>query len=69
MPDDEEEQNPLKTLAWEKGDSLAPPCGSSVSIIHAMLEFASVNRNDVLYDVRLRRFGSLKVVSFNVSDI
>ena len=49
--DDDDDENPLRALAWTEGDSLAPPCGSSVPLIHAMLEFASVNRDDVLYDV------------------
>jgi hypothetical protein len=52
-PLDQVEENPLEALcAWrEGGPSLAPPCGSSVPFIHAMLDFASVGKNDVLYDV------------------
>lgn len=49
--DDDTDENPLGALAWSEGDSLAPPCGSSVPLIHAMLDFASVNQEDVLYDV------------------
>jgi hypothetical protein len=48
---EEEEENPLGALAWSEGESLAPPCGSSVPLIHAMLDFGSVNQDDVLYDV------------------
>ena len=48
---DDEEEHPLRGLVWAEGDSLAPPCGSSVPLIHAMLEFASVDQDDMLYDV------------------
>ena len=49
--DDDEPHNPLQVGFWMDGDSLAPPCGSSISTIHALLEFAQVNRDDVLYDL------------------
>jgi SAM-dependent methyltransferase len=47
---DDEDDDPLRSGLWMEGDSLAPPCGSSVSLIHSILEFASVSKNDVLYD-------------------
>ena len=61
---DQQEENPLDGLcAWQEGGpSLAPPCGSSVPLIHAMLEFASVSQTDVLYDVRSSRSVSRKSV-------
>jgi len=51
--DQEEEENPLDAL-WveeEGGLSLAPPCGSPVSFIHAMLDFVCLSKEDILYDV------------------
>ena len=56
MKDDEtatDETNPCLAFSWMEGDSLAPPCGSSISLIHEMLEFASVQQEDILYDVSL----------------
>lgn len=49
----EDETNPCLAFSWMEGDSLAPPCGSSISLIHDMLEFASVHQDDVFYDVSL----------------
>ena len=63
--DQQEEENPLDALgAWQEGGpSLAPPCGSSVPFIHAMLDFASVSKTDVLYDVRYSSCVSRKTVN------
>jgi hypothetical protein len=46
-----EEHNPLQVGFWMEGDSLAPPCGSSISTIHALLQFANVTNDDVVYDL------------------
>ena len=53
MPDDDDDDddNPLRVGQWMEGDSLAPPCGTSIPTIHALLEFASVSETDVLYDL------------------
>jgi SAM-dependent methyltransferase len=48
---DGENDNPLQVGFWMEGDSLAPPCGSSISTIHQILDFASVTADDVLYDL------------------
>ena len=58
---DEEEDDPLRVAQWIEGDSLAPPCGSSLSIVHSLLDLAfesvmqgnDLNNNDeeVLYDL------------------
>jgi hypothetical protein len=48
--EEEEETNPLQVGFWMEGDSLAPPCGSSVSTIHRILEFAGLCADDFLYD-------------------
>ena len=48
--DDDSIHNPLQVGSWLEGDSLSPPCGTSISTIHALLEFASVSAKDVLYD-------------------
>jgi SAM-dependent methyltransferase len=48
--DDEDDMNPLQAGFWMEGDSMAPPCGTSISAIHKMLEIAKVNAEDVLYD-------------------
>lgn len=52
-PLEQQEENQQAALStWQEGgDSLAPPCGSSIPLIHAMLDFASVCEHDVLYDV------------------
>jgi SAM-dependent methyltransferase len=34
-----------------EGDSLAPPCGTAISTIHSLLDFAEVSSTDVLYDL------------------
>jgi SAM-dependent methyltransferase len=48
--DDDDDMNPLQAGFWMEGDSLAPPCGTSISAIHKMLDIANVNAEDVLYD-------------------
>mmetsp|Transcript_3212 Transcript_3212/g.5045 ORF Transcript_3212/g.5045 Transcript_3212/m.5045 type:complete len:259 (-) Transcript_3212:185-961(-) len=49
---DDEDENPLAQLChWIEGDSLAPPCGSEIEAIHAMLEMANLKELDVLYDL------------------
>jgi SAM-dependent methyltransferase len=47
----DDESSPLQVGFWMEGDSLAPPCGTSVSSIARMLEFAAVRSNDILYDL------------------
>lgn len=47
---DDDDDNPLRAGLWMEGDSLAPPCGSSIPLIHSLLSFASVSSKDVLYD-------------------
>jgi SAM-dependent methyltransferase len=47
----DDEVNPLQTGFWMEGDSLAPPCGTSLDVVHAILEFAQVCSTDVLYDL------------------
>jgi SAM-dependent methyltransferase len=42
--------NPLQAGFWMPGDSLAPPCGTSVSVIHQILLIAKLTSDDVLYD-------------------
>ena len=49
--DDDPPHNPLQVGFWMEGDSLAPPCGTSLSTIHQLLEFAHVQASDVLYDL------------------
>lgn len=49
--DEEPEHNPLQVGFWMEGDSLAPPCGSSVSTIHSLLDLAEITSDDVLYDL------------------
>lgn len=49
--DDDDENNPLRAGLWMEGDSMAPPCGTSVSTIHKLLKFASVSESDVVYDL------------------
>ena len=36
---------------WMEGDSLAPPCGTEIPIIHKLLEFAGVSAQDTVYDL------------------
>jgi SAM-dependent methyltransferase len=48
---DTEEINPLQVGFWMDGDSLAPPCGTSISTIHRIFEFASVTGDDIIYDL------------------
>lgn len=42
--DDDDEHDPLTVGRWMDGDSLAPPCGSAVPIVHEWLEFAGLKR-------------------------
>jgi SAM-dependent methyltransferase len=49
--EEEEESNPLQAGFWMEGDSLAPPCGTAISTIHSLLDFAEVKSTDVLYDL------------------
>mmetsp|Transcript_36060 Transcript_36060/g.55379 ORF Transcript_36060/g.55379 Transcript_36060/m.55379 type:complete len:241 (-) Transcript_36060:793-1515(-) len=49
--EEDEEQDPLRPGLWMEGDSLAPPCGTSIGLVHQLLSFASVNKDDVLYDL------------------
>mmetsp|Transcript_18597 Transcript_18597/g.25600 ORF Transcript_18597/g.25600 Transcript_18597/m.25600 type:complete len:300 (-) Transcript_18597:232-1131(-) len=49
--DDDDDDDPLRVGRWMEGDSLAPPCGSSLPLVHAMLSFASISQKDVLYDL------------------
>ena len=46
-----EDDNPLRAGQWMEGDSLAPPCGTSVATIRTLLKFASVSEADVVYDL------------------
>ena len=48
---DDDDDNPLRAGQWMEGDSLAPPCGTSIPTIRALLKFASVSETDVLYDL------------------
>lgn len=43
--------NPLQAGFWMDGDSLAPPCGTSISILRKLLQSLDINKNDVLYDL------------------
>jgi SAM-dependent methyltransferase len=49
--EDEEKHNPLQAAFWMEGDSLAPPCGTSIATIHAILQFAHIASDDVVYDL------------------
>lgn len=46
----DDEINPLQVGFWMEGDSLAPPCGCTISTVHTLLEFARVSADDVVYD-------------------
>ena len=48
--DGDEDDDPLRSGLWMEGDSLAPPCGSSIPLIHSLLKFASISSDDILYD-------------------
>uniref|UniRef100_A0A7R9WLQ2 DOT1 domain-containing protein n=1 Tax=Craspedostauros australis TaxID=1486917 RepID=A0A7R9WLQ2_9STRA len=48
--EDDDENDPLRAGMWMEGDSLAPPCGSSIPLIHSILEFGKVTDDDVMYD-------------------
>ena len=47
----EDDDNPLQVGFWMEGDSMAPPCGTSVSTIHSILQFLQLHGDDVLYDL------------------
>jgi len=47
----DEELDPLRPGIWMEGDSLAPPCGCDLNSIESLLDLASVDSNDVLYDL------------------
>jgi hypothetical protein len=50
--DDNNDMNPLQAGFWMEGDSMAPPCGTSVSTIHKILEYLQLDAdNDILYDL------------------
>jgi hypothetical protein len=49
--DDIDDGNPLQVGFWMDGDSLAPPCGTSISTIHEILQFLHITSKDVLYDL------------------
>ena len=46
--DEDEYNNPLQIGYWLEGDSLSPPCGTSISAIHTVLEYANVTSNNVM---------------------
>jgi hypothetical protein len=48
--DDDDDWDPLRPGRWMEGDSLAPPCGTSIKVVHGLLEFLSLKETDVLYD-------------------
>jgi len=59
---DDDEHDPLRVGMWLEGDSLAPPCGSSISVIHSLIDLAFESeqlpkdraenyKNEVLYDL------------------
>jgi hypothetical protein len=48
--EEDDDDDPLRAGLWMEGDSLAPPCGSSIPLIHSLLSFASISSKDVLYD-------------------
>lgn len=49
--DDDSDMNPLQAGFWMEGDSMAPPCGTSVPTIHKILRLADVCCDDVVYDL------------------
>jgi SAM-dependent methyltransferase len=49
--DGDDETDPLRAGLWMEGDSLAPPCGTSISTIHRLLEFGDIDPTDVVYDL------------------
>jgi len=52
VPDnDDDETNPLRVGFWIEGDSLAPPCGSGIPVIHALLRLANVSEGDTVFDL------------------
>ena len=48
---DDDDDNPLRAGLWMEGDSLAPPCGTSIPTIHRLLDFGHVKDTDVMYDL------------------
>ena len=50
--DHDDDMNPLQAGFWMEGDSMAPPCGTSISTIHKILEYLQLDaNNDILYDL------------------
>jgi Mycolic acid cyclopropane synthetase len=49
--DDDDDDNPLQVGFWMEGDSLAPPCGTSISTIHQILQYLQLEAKDILYDL------------------
>jgi len=49
--EEENQDDPLQAGFWMEGDSLAPPCGTSISTIHWMLDLMQIRSDDVLYDL------------------
>jgi hypothetical protein len=49
--ENDDQTNPLQAGFWMEGDSMAPPCGTSISTIHKILQFLKINRDDILYDL------------------
>ena len=49
--DDSQPTNPLQAGFWMEGDSLAPPCGTSIATLHTMFRHVQLTRDDVVYDL------------------
>ena len=49
--DDDDTTNPLQVGFWMEGDSMAPPCGTSITTIHKILQYLQLDANDILYDL------------------
>lgn len=49
--DADDDMNPLQVGFWMEGDSMAPPCGTSISTIHKILEYLQLDENEILYDL------------------
>jgi hypothetical protein len=49
--DVDNECHPLQVGFWMDGDSMAPPCGTSISTIHTILKSLHITSNDILYDL------------------
>ncbi|CAM9684189.1 unnamed protein product [Discosporangium mesarthrocarpum] len=46
---DDDSDSPLP--AWMEGDSLAPPCQADMDVVRAIIDFAEVMEEDVLFDL------------------